>query len=164
MVVRSPRTFLSRRRRSTVSALLALLLVGAEGEPRLTLRNLDGGTTRLTRNEGDPPLVVHFWATWCTSCAEELPALSLAAAACGSAVRVVAVDVDEEADVVSRFVAEHGISLQILLDPEAVAWRRAGLQGLPANLIATDDGVRRTIGPTDEARWRERLRALGCAG
>jgi thiol-disulfide isomerase/thioredoxin len=145
-----------------VSVLLALLLVGAEGEPPLTHRTLDGRAVEITRREGERALVVHFWATWCTSCAEELPALSLAASSCGSAVRVVAVDVDEDPAVVTAFAAEHGITLPILLDPDGAAWRGARLPGLPANLVATADGVRRTVGPTDEAHWRERLRSVGC--
>ncbi len=147
-----------------MSVLLALLLVGAEGEPRLTLRTLDGTAAELGRSDGERALVVHFWATWCTSCAEELPALSLAAAACGSTVRIVAVDVDEAPEVVTAFVTEHRIALPVLLDPGGAEWRRAELPGLPANLIATADGVRRTVGPTDEAHWHERLRSIGCGG
>jgi len=164
VVVRPSRALLRGRRRRTVWTLVTLLLLGAEGEPRLTLRSLDGRVVEVARSDDERALVVHFWATWCTACAEELPALSRAAAACGSAVRVVAVDVNEEPSVVSGFVAEHGLSLPVLLDPDAAAWRRANLQGLPANLISTADGVRRSVGPIDEAQWRERLRALGCDG
>ena len=49
--------------------------------PSFQLRTLDGRSVALEDFRGKR-LLVHFWATWCPSCAEELPALARASAAC----------------------------------------------------------------------------------
>jgi hypothetical protein len=50
----------------------------------------------------------------------------------------------------------------VLLAAGAPAGRRAGLRGLPADLVWTAEGVRTREGPASEPLWRERLAALGC--
>lgn len=49
------------------------------------------------------PTLVHFWATWCKPCREELPALLALAAEDGLGVNVVAVSVDETWEVIDHF-------------------------------------------------------------
>jgi hypothetical protein len=91
--------------------------------------------------------------------------LEAAAGACrGSAVRVLAVDVGEPAELVRRYLAEHSLALPVALDPEGRTWRRAGGRELPANLVWTGRERRVSFGPSDEATWRARLAGLGCRG
>ncbi len=112
----------------------------------------------------DRALIVHFFATWCPSCGEEIPDLERAALACdGRGVRVVAVDVGESAEVVARYAREHAIGLPVLLDPKGRVFRDLGLRGLPANRIVTARGARLLEGPSSAGAWRERLATLGCA-
>lgn len=61
--------------------------------PELTYRTFDAGQHRLSEHHGTPVLV-HFWATWCPPCREELPALLEFAAS--SEVRVLAISVDPQ--------------------------------------------------------------------
>jgi thiol-disulfide isomerase/thioredoxin len=106
---------------------------------------------------------VHYWATWCPSCAPELRVLADVARACaGSGVRVLAVDVGESAEEVRRYLAEHALDLPVALDPEGRTWRRAGGRELPANLVWTASERRVSFGPSDADAWRARLAALGC--
>ena len=110
-------------------------------------------------------LVVHFWATWCPSCADELPALALARAACADALEIAVVDVDEEPDEIRGYLARHAIALESLRDPGGRVWRKAvGARGLPANLIVTPDGERRSeLGPRSREQWRALFAQLGCS-
>ncbi len=43
--------------------------------PRLTIQQLDGKQLRVSDLRGKP-VVLDFWASWCVSCAEDLPVLS----------------------------------------------------------------------------------------
>ena len=160
---RRPRhRILGARRGLACVASLALLAAAATPEP-IELRSLDGADVRVARDPGESALVLHFWASWCPECREELPALERVAHACDAArVRVLAVNVGETAEQARHFVEEHGLTLRVLLDERGRAWRRAGLRGLPANLVWTADGVQRSEGPGSAARWRAQLAALGC--
>jgi thiol-disulfide isomerase/thioredoxin len=159
----------SRARRPVLRAragawlALALLLAGAAPPDRLELETLAGEPVALAPSAGRP-LLVHFFATWCPSCGEELPELDRAAAACAGAVEIALVDVDEEAGAVRRFLAEHGVGLAALRDPGGRAWRAAtGARGLPANLIWKTGERRSEVGPRTRERWRELFAELGCA-
>jgi cytochrome c biogenesis protein CcmG, thiol:disulfide interchange protein DsbE len=43
--------------------------------PRLAIQQLDGSQLRVTDLRGKP-VVLDFWASWCVSCAEDLPVLA----------------------------------------------------------------------------------------
>ena len=141
-----------------------LALLAASAPEPLSLQTPDGAAVEVAR-QPDEALVVHFWASWCPDCAGELPVLDREARACGPAshVRVVAVNAGESAEQARSFLAEHGVSLPLLLDAGGRAWRRAGLRGVPSNLVWTRDGVQRSEGPWNAERWRDQLAALGCA-
>jgi thiol-disulfide isomerase/thioredoxin len=110
------------------------------------------------------PLVVHFWATWCPSCAEELPTLARASASCARAIEIAIVDVGEDAQEIRRFLTEHGLALDTLRDPDGKVWRnRLGARGLPANLVFSADGRSRSeLGPRSPEQWRSLFAELGC--
>jgi peroxiredoxin len=147
-----------------LAALGAPAAAGAEHEP-LRFFDLDGAPVEVAPPAGDAAVVVHYWATWCPQCGPELAGLAAAAQACaGTAVRVLAVDVDEPAERVRAFLAEHGLALEPLLDPGGRSWRRTGGRELPVNLIWTARGRSHAFGPRDEATWRAELAALGCGG
>lgn len=151
------------RFRRLVVCAAALGLLGAGPSPPIELRSLEGEAIQILRGPGDPNLVLHFWATWCRECADELPDLGRAAQACDPArVRVIAVNIGEERDLVRAFLAQHAFGLPVLLDPGGKAWRRASLFGVPSNLVWTEEGVSRSAGPTSAQAWREKLEALGC--
>lgn len=150
-----------------LAALVALAAPAAAraGDEPLRFRALDGAPVEVAPPAGEAAVVVHYWATWCPQCGPELAGLAAAAQACaGTAVRVLAVDVDEPAERVRAFLAEHGLALEPLLDPGGRGWRRSGGRELPANLIWTARGRRHTFGPRDEATWRAELATLGCGG
>ena len=150
--------------RSLLACAAALGLLGAGPPAPIELRTLDGVSIRITRGPAEPDVVLHFWASWCSECAEELPSLGRAAQACDPArVRVMAVNIGEEPELVRAFLAQHAFELPVLLDPGGKAWRRAGLWGVPSNLLWTAQGVSTSAGQTSAERWRERLEGLGCA-
>jgi thiol-disulfide isomerase/thioredoxin len=150
--------------RSVRLALLAVfvpLVAGGGAEP-LVVSDAAGAPVELALAPGELALVVHFWASWCKECADELPGLERAARACTGAVRVVPVNVGEPLDVALAFRARHGLGLPLLRDPEGRVWRRLA-PGLPANLVWTPVGRRVEVGPYAPFEWERRLGALGCA-
>ena len=131
----------------------------------LALEATDGSPLPTALQEGERALVLHFWASWCPECVLELPRVERLSAGCAaSGVRVLLVNVAEDADTARRFAAEHGVSGAIALDPNGAVWRETAPRALPANVVWTAEGLRAEAGPKDEAAWKAFLAPLGCAG
>lgn len=146
-------------------ALLAIvwLASGAPSAEPLRLVDLEGRRVALGPPAAGEAIVVHFWATWCPQCPDDLAALARAARACaGARVRVAAVDVGEDAETVRGFLSRQSLALPVLLDPKGRAWRRAAGRELPANLTWTAERSDLAFGPRDERAWAEHLAVLGC--
>ena len=142
----------------------ALALVGAGPPGSISLRTLEGDQAVIERGPAGPDWVLHFWATWCPECVEELPELARAAQACDPArVRVVAVNVAEKPEHVRQYLNEKSVTLPVLLDPTGQVWRGNGMWGVPANLLWSGGGLRVRDGTLSAKQWRRELGELGCA-
>ena len=127
------------------------------------LELLGGGRARLAQYRGQL-LLLDFWATWCRSCVKEVGVLDAEAQRCAEdPVRVLAVNVGDEADEIRAFLADRPISIPILRDAKGKIWRDVSGLGLPANLFWTGDEQRVEVGPLSLADWRRELEGLGCA-
>ncbi len=96
-------------------------------------------------------VLLHFWATFCDPCREELPrleALSRQLEEEGLVVLTVAVDRSPAARV-AAFVAAGGYRLPVLLDPRGGVRKRYEVAVLPTSYLIGRDGrfVARALGP-----------------
>ena len=83
-------------------------------------------------------VIVHFFATWCEPCRDELKSLeALAERFEGRAFRILAVDVGEPADRVRRFLERNGITLRfpVLIDFDKQAMRAWSVEMLPTSYV-----------------------------
>jgi thiol-disulfide isomerase/thioredoxin len=82
---------------------------------------------------------VHFFATWCGPCREELPALNRLAACANGSVKVFAISVAEVDLRVHRFIQTIPVDFSILLDRDraiAEAWK---VSTLPTTFVLDTD-------------------------
>lgn len=107
--------------------------------PELTLRSHDGLVTRMSDLRGST-VVLHFWATWCPPCREELP--SLLEFAASSPVKLLAVSVDPEWPTVRRFVDDDSIENVFLVSPDVVS-DAFGVDELPQTFVIDSAGTLR---------------------
>lgn len=125
------------------------LELGAPAPP-LSAPDLAGGITRLSSFEGRV-LLLNFWATWCTTCAEEMPALErLYRKHKERGFAVFAPAVDGARGPVMEFLSRTGVSFPVALaDPRASA--AYAVRGLPTSYLIGRDGriFRRYVGPLD---------------
>jgi thiol-disulfide isomerase/thioredoxin len=144
-------------------ALLFVLVAPlAWADDTLTLLGPDGGDVELQPAEGQV-LLLHFWATWCPTCIEDIQHLQNAAVVCPKEnVRVVLVNAGEDDKIIREFVKDHDVRLQVLRDPKGRLWRRTDGRGLPANLFWSSEGKRTDVGSKTEAEWRSILASQGC--
>ena len=109
--------------------------------PEISLPTLDGRMFRLSEQLGKP-VIVNFWATWCPPCRAELPAFEEVYKNHRSdGLVIVGVDIAEPQDVVTKFVADMGLTFPIALDSDGEALALYRVQGLPTTLFVGRDGT-----------------------
>lgn len=127
----------------------------AEGTaPSLTYARADGSRGTLADLRGRPVLV-HFWATWCVPCREELPQLLSLTHTMAGELAVLAVAVEDDWDAVRRFFADPPPP-EVVAETEDDGPSRYGVSTLPDTFLvnATGDLRLRFHGPRDWADER----------
>jgi len=131
--------------------------------PTFTLSDLQGQRVSLTDFRGHPVLL-HFWAVGCPSCAAEYPDFSrVVAAYAPKGVRVVAVDAWGEAPaLVRQWQAGHHLPATLLIDQPQAVVRQYGVQGTPTTLFIDRTGriTARNTGPLAYADFQHALTSL----
>lgn len=116
-----------------------------------SLASRDGKTVTLSSQKGRVVLL-NFWATWCDSCKEELPALqALKISRLGERFELLTVNVDDDPPkTVPAFAAKYGLKFPILYVDRKTMDAYA-VRMLPTTFLIGPDGsiVRRYVGPLD---------------
>ncbi|MBI2346125.1 MAG: TlpA family protein disulfide reductase [Deltaproteobacteria bacterium] len=131
---------------------LQQLTVGTAA-PEFALADREG---RIVRSEDlrGKVLLVHFWATWCASCAEEVPALNiLAARFAGQPFLIVGISEDGESGggwaAIDAFRRRIPVQFLLLLDPDGKIADNYGTFGIPESYLIDRQGLlrRKFTGP-----------------
>lgn len=109
------------------------------------------GTLHDSRTYAGQPLLVNFWATWCPPCRQEMADLeALHRQLSPAGLRLLAVSVDEDANLVREYLRREQLTFTVLLDA-GQRWSGAALAvpGFPTTYLVGRDGVIRDalLGP-----------------
>lgn len=122
----------------------ASLIVGQEA-PEFDLESLSGERVRLSELQGKP-LVVNFWASWCTPCIKEMPDFQeVLDKYQDQGLQIYGINVGESKVAVANFQQRVGVSFPMLLDLEDRAQMAYKILPLPATFFIDKDGVIRGI-------------------
>jgi len=121
--------------------------------PDFAVELLDGTRFRLTEhlaNDGRP-VILNLWASWCSPCREEMPALD-AVSAENPEIFLIGVAVDDEASAARRFAGEIGVSYPLAIDEDNSVGDRYHSPGLPATFFIDENRqiVRIVFGGVDQ--------------
>jgi cytochrome c biogenesis protein CcmG/thiol:disulfide interchange protein DsbE len=110
-------------------------LAGLLGAPQQAGAATAGGTGAAAPR-GSRGAIVRFWASWCTPCQREAPAVERFAQSAAGRGRIVGVDYGESETAGPRaFLRRYGWTFPNLSDPNAHAGEAYGLVGLPSTFV-----------------------------
>ncbi len=120
--------------------------------PEFRLPSPDGKLSDLSEYRGRV-VMLHFWATWCPPCVDEIPTLErLYRTFSGKDFELLAVSADEDgAEAVTPFMRRNGLTLPVLLDPNRSIAKLYGTFKYPETYILDRNGIVRykAIGARD---------------
>jgi len=129
------------------------LAEGAKTVPKAAFME-NGETVRRLADYRGKPVLLNFWATWCSPCIKEMPSLDrLQAMMRDDGLEVLALSLDRKgADVVRKFYQKTGLkNLRILIDQRSKVFREFNVSGLPTTVLINAGGeeVGRVIGAAE---------------
>ena len=105
---------------------------------------LDGDESMSLADFRGQPVLINLWATWCAPCRFETPYLqSVYEEYQDRGLRVAGISVDSRAslEAVQAFLADNGVTYDILLDPDMVSTDVFAAIGLPASFLVDAEGM-----------------------
>lgn len=119
--------------------------------PVISLKDLGGKLVRLQEIEAKV-ILVHFWASWCAPCVDEIPEIiKFAKKYEGKAVRVVLISLDETWEDAQKIIGKEALSSNIvsLIDPEIRSGEMFGSYQYPETYLlnGSHEVVTKWIGP-----------------
>jgi len=153
---KSKKTGLVRSKRTRLIVVIAimaiLVLVGvvisrSSGSPSdVTLPIITWNETTLSTLKGTP-VVINFWATWCSPCRVELPYLEAVAQEGEGEIKVVAINVRDSITTIQKFFGDYEPTMIVASDKNGQAFADYSLaynntQGyIPFTLFVGSEGI-----------------------
>ena len=119
--------------------------------PDFSLQDLNGGAMSL-RDFAGKTVFVHFFATWCEPCREELPALTRLRERSAGKASVLAISVAENGQRVGRFFQQTPVNFPVLLDLDRAVAKSWGVTTLPSTYVL-DAALRPRLVVEEDYPW-----------
>jgi len=104
-----------------------------------TLSDIDGEEFELNSTRGQW-VFLHFWASWCGPCREEMPAIQQLADAMQDKLHIVMVNTAEDEDTIFEFLGTIGVDLSSLMDSDGLVTEDWKPRGLPTSFLIDPQG------------------------
>ena len=107
--------------------------------PDFALNDLGGAPVSLKDLEGKA-ILLYFWASWCSTCREEMPKLEQMGETYRSRGLVLLGVNDEDPEIASRYLKTNGHTLRSLVDRWKDVYKRYQVDAIPTMILIAKDG------------------------
>jgi len=108
--------------------------------PEFTVTDMDGEPFTLASTRGKW-VFLHFWASWCGPCREEMPAIQkMADTFDNDKFKIVLINTAEDEDTIFSFLGEIGMDMNSLMDADGLVTEKYKPRGLPTTILIDPNG------------------------
>jgi thiol-disulfide isomerase/thioredoxin len=106
------------------------------------------------------PLVINFWASWCTPCRAEMPAFEAVHQRLGDQVAIVGVTDEDDHAASANAAKKSGAAYPLLVDEDQTLLTDLRVSGLPGTVFVDADGkvIGRHLGALTEAELTKEIK------
>jgi thiol-disulfide isomerase/thioredoxin len=131
--------------------------------PAFSLPDMSGRQFTLDQFRGKVVLL-DFWATWCGPCRMTMPMLERMEKEFQGRLVLLAINMQEDEEVIREYMQEQAIRSRVLLDKEGAVGESYGLVSLPTHVLIDREGIVRFIrmgfSPGMESQFRTEIQKL----
>jgi len=105
-----------------------------------SLQDIDGEKFELDQTRGHW-VFLHFWASWCGPCREEMPAVQkLSEAMQDEKFQIIMINTAEDEDTIFEFLSAINVELNSLMDVDGLVTEAWKPRGLPTSFLINPEG------------------------
>jgi thiol-disulfide isomerase/thioredoxin len=114
-----------------------------ESKAAIELQNLKGSNVSLSQFQGQKPVLLYFWATWCHYCQAARPAVIKIQKDNPDAIEILAINVGSGDSLakVQRYAEANPAPFTVLYDPDSKVTRSYKVEGIPHFILLDKSGA-----------------------
>ena len=108
--------------------------------PAFSVTDIDGQPFESASTRGQW-VFLHFWASWCGPCREEMPSIQkLAEAFNDQDLQIILINTAEDEDTIFSFLGDIGMDMDSLMDRDGLVTEKFKPRGLPTTILIDREG------------------------
>ena len=123
--------------------LFLTFLISQNISPNLTLKKMNGKSVKLSEYLNKGPVLINFWATWCSPCKKEMVFLDeFERRYKDNGLSILSISIDSQKSLahVRSYIRANNYTYDVFLDPNRQVFKKLNGNLMPTNVLIDKDG------------------------
>lgn len=123
--------------------LFLTFLISQNVSPNLTLKKINGKSVKLSEYLNKGPVLINFWATWCSPCKKEMVFLDeFERRYKDNGLSILSISIDSQKSLahVRSYIRANNYTYDVFLDPNRQVFKKLNGNLMPTNVLIDKDG------------------------